>query len=81
MRLPRDLDAADLIKALARLGYAPVRQSGSHVRLQTLQPRSHAITIPAHSPLRVGTLSAILADIAKAQNLTREKLLSLLFEG
>ena len=81
MRLPRDLDPTALIKALARLGHAPIRQSGSHVRPQTLQRRSHASAIPTHAPLRVGTLSAILADVARAQELTRESLLSLLFEG
>lgn len=29
MKLPRDMDAPALIKALHRIGYAPVRQTGS----------------------------------------------------
>jgi predicted RNA binding protein YcfA (HicA-like mRNA interferase family) len=33
MKLPRNLDANDLIKALSRIGYAVVRQTGSHIRL------------------------------------------------
>lgn len=33
MRLPRDLSGDALIKKLKRLGYAPTRTSGSHVRL------------------------------------------------
>ena len=33
MKLPRDLDSADLVKALARLGYRVTRQTGSHLRL------------------------------------------------
>ena len=56
MKLPRDVDAAELIRALAPLGYQPVRQSGSHIRLQCNDP-AHAITIPNHRPLRVGTLN------------------------
>lgn len=34
MKLPRDVDAAELIKALAKIGYRVVRQSGSPIRLQ-----------------------------------------------
>ena len=75
MKLPRDMDAPDLIKALQRIGYRVVRQSGSHIRLQCDQPKPHALTIPNHSPLKLGTLAAILADVAAHQGLTREALL------
>ena len=78
MKLPRDLDAAQLVKALARIGYKVVRQSGSHIRLQCNEPM-HAVTIPDHRPLRVGTLSAILGDIAARRDLDREGLLAILF--
>ncbi|MGD9886234.1 MAG: type II toxin-antitoxin system HicA family toxin [Reyranella sp.] len=33
MKLPRDLSGSDLVKALGRLGYDIVRQTGSHMRL------------------------------------------------
>ena len=46
MKLPRDMDAAQLIKALERIGYRAVRQSGSHIRLQCNEP-AHSITILA----------------------------------
>ncbi|WP_049623035.1 type II toxin-antitoxin system HicA family toxin [Frateuria defendens] len=78
MKLPRDMDAAELIKALGRLGYRAVRQSGSHVRLQCDDP-VHAITIPNHRPLRVGTLAAILADVAATHGVERDALIGLLF--
>lgn len=78
MKLPRDLDAAQLVKALARIGYKVVRQSGSHIRLQCDEPM-HAVTIPDHRPLRMGTLSAILGDIAARRDLDREGLLDILF--
>jgi predicted RNA binding protein YcfA (HicA-like mRNA interferase family) len=63
MKLPRDVDAAMLIKALSRLGYRAVRQSGSHIRLQCDDP-THSVTVPNHRPLRIGTLSSIIADVA-----------------
>jgi predicted RNA binding protein YcfA (HicA-like mRNA interferase family) len=53
MKLPRDLSANDLIKALAKLGYQVTRQKWSHVRLTTQQNGEHHITIPQHDPLRI----------------------------
>jgi len=78
MKLPRDLDAAQLVKALARIGYKVVRQTGSHIRLQCEEP-AHSITIPNHSPLRIGTLSAILGDVAAKHELDRKSLMKILF--
>lgn len=80
MRLPRDLTGAELIRKLETLGYRRTRQTGSHVRLSTASPSEHHITIPLHDPLRVGTLSAILGDVAKHRGLTRDALVSDLFE-
>ncbi len=78
MKLPRDMDAPELIKALQRIGYQVVRQSGSHIRLQTEQPKPHALTVPKHSPLKLGTLSAILSDIAQPRDMSKDELLRLL---
>jgi len=75
MRLPRDVTGNDLIKALGRLGYLPTRQSGSHVRLTTEENGTHHITIPQHDPIKLGTLSSILDDIAKHHKMTRNELL------
>lgn len=75
MKLPRDMDAPELIKALQRIGYRVVRQSGSHIRLQTDHPKPHALTIPNHSPLKLGTLAAILADVAAQRGATKDDLL------
>ncbi len=73
MRLPRDLDGAELIRRLQRLGYAPTRQSGSHVRLtRRTEKGEHHVTIPLHSPLRVGTLGAILSDVASHVGLSKD---------
>lgn len=79
MKLPRDLSGARLAKALTRVGYSITRQTGSHLRLTTARPSEHHVTIPAHDPLKVGTLAAILADVAAHQEISRDELLDRLF--
>ena len=80
MRLPRDLSGDQLIKALARLGYQSTRQRGSHVRLTTEQNGIHDVTVPRTDPLRLGTLAAILRDVAAHFSISRDDLLSRLFD-
>ena len=79
MKLPRELSGAQLAKALARVGYSATRQTGSHLRLTTASPSEHHVTIPLHDSLRIGTLSAILNDVATAQGIERDVLLERLF--
>ena len=74
MKLPRDLSGMDLAKAMERLGYRISRQTGSHLRLTADSPTQHHLTIPAHDPLKVGTLAAILADVAVHRGISREDL-------
>lgn len=79
MKLPRDLSGKDLAQALGAMGYRITRQTGSHMRLTTQQGGEHHITIPQHHPLRVGTLAAILTDVAKHFRLSRDELVEELF--
>ncbi len=79
MRLPRDLSGHDVAQAVHKLGYRITRQTGSHLRLTTHEHGEHHITIPQHTPLRIGTLSAILADVAAHFDITRDQLLDTLF--
>lgn len=79
MRLPRDVSGGHLAKALADLGYRVTRQTGSHVRLTTVQGGEHHVTIPLHANLRVGTLAGILGDVAQHFGLTRDALVERLF--
>ena len=80
MRLPRDLGGAELAALLRRYGYEVSRQTGSHMRLTSrLKGTEHHITIPRHEPLRVGTLSAILGDIASYLETSRSELVAELF--
>ena len=45
MKVPRDVDASDLINLLVRYGYDIIRQTGSHVRLaKKLDEGEHVIT-------------------------------------
>ena len=75
MKLPRDLSGDELARALKRFGYEVTRQSGSHMRLSSgFKGTQHHITIPAHAPLKVGTLSQILSDVAGYLELTRDQL-------
>jgi len=76
MRLPRDWDGEQLASLLRRYGYIITRQTGSHIRLTTEQEGEHHITIPRHSPLRVGTLNAILRDVAQHLGVERDALLA-----
>ena len=80
MRLPRDWSGEKLAKLLRPYGYEVTRQTGSHVRLTTQQGGEHHVTIPRHSPLRVGTLSAILKDVAQHLGLERDELVAELVE-
>jgi predicted RNA binding protein YcfA (HicA-like mRNA interferase family) len=79
MKLPRDVSSQDLVKALKLLGYEVSHQTGSHIRLTTQREGEHHITIPAHNPLKVGTLKAIVRDIGNHFQLDRDKLLKQLF--
>jgi predicted RNA binding protein YcfA (HicA-like mRNA interferase family) len=79
VRLPRDVSGDDLAKALGQLGYRVTRQTGSHLRLTTLEGGEHHVTIPRHPSLRVGTLAGVLGDVAQHLGLTREALTERLF--
>lgn len=80
MKLPRDLSGADLANLLRVYGYEIKRQTGSHIRLTSVSKGSeHHITIPAHKQLRVGTLSAILTEIASYLEMERNTLATELF--
>jgi predicted RNA binding protein YcfA (HicA-like mRNA interferase family) len=79
MKLPRNIDAQQFIKALQNYGYQPTRQTGSHIRLTTQQNGQHHLTIPNHDPLRIGTLNAILTEVAQHIGVSKEELAERLF--
>lgn len=76
MRLPRDLSGSELVKRLRRLGYEETRQSGSHVRLtRTSEQGEHHVTVPLHNPLRIGTLNAVLNDLASHLGIPKDEVI------
>lgn len=78
MKIPRDCNGSDLAKALRKLGYSIIRQSGSHMTLITEAKGQHPVTIPCHKPIKVGTLHGILKSVAVHHEITVEQLLTLL---
>lgn len=79
MKLPRDVSGDELAKHLKVFGYTPTRQSGSHLRLTTLERGEHRVSIPLHESLKIGTLAGILSDVAKHFELSRDEILARLF--
>ena len=50
------------------------------MRLTTQQHGEHHVTIPDHTPLRIGTFNSIVIAVADHFGLTRDELLEQLFE-
>lgn len=55
-RLPR-ISGAEAVRALQRLGFDRVRQSGSHV---VMRRGSTGCVVPLHAELKTGTLAGLL---------------------
>ncbi len=71
MKIPRDINALELVRALRVLGYESVRQEGSHIRLTTTVGGTHHLTIPNHRPLKTGTLlGGVLKPVSSHHKLT-----------
>jgi predicted RNA binding protein YcfA (HicA-like mRNA interferase family) len=76
VKLPRNLSGESLADHLCRhWQYIRVKQVGSHIMLRTETPTPQRQVIPAHAPLRLGTLSAILGQVANHKKVTREDIL------
>lgn len=59
-RLPR-ISSREAIRALERLGFEQIRQTGSHVVMKRETPDGEiGCVVPVHRELKIGTLSSIL---------------------
>ena len=76
MKIPRDCHGPELARALRKLGYELVRQTGSHMTCTTQRGGEHHLTIPNHRPIKVGTLSDILKSTAEHHRLSVEQLIN-----
>lgn len=79
MKLPREISGSELAGLLKKYGYQISRQTGSHMRLTTLQQGEHHVTIPAHQNLKIGTLSGILSAVADHLQMDKTDLMKELF--
>jgi predicted RNA binding protein YcfA (HicA-like mRNA interferase family) len=66
------LSGKEIIKALARVGFVPIRQKGSHVFLRHADGRR--TVVPLHEEINKSTVM----DIIEQTKLTREEFLKLL---
>ena len=76
----RDADAAQLVRVLRIFDYILIRQKGSHMRLRSMYSgEEHLLTIPIHSPIKIGTLQSILSSVANNVGLSKPELIERLF--
>jgi predicted RNA binding protein YcfA (HicA-like mRNA interferase family) len=59
------LSGAEVIRALERLGFAQLRQRGSHI---VLRRGSVGTVVPLHKELKTGTLAGILRQAGVTQD-------------
>jgi predicted RNA binding protein YcfA (HicA-like mRNA interferase family) len=74
-RLPRNCDYKKLLQVLKEYDYTVDHMTGSHIRLHS-NKYNHSLTVPAHKPLKAGTLNAILNEICVTIGINKTKLIS-----
>ena len=73
-KLPH-LSGKEVVKALSKVGFAPVRQKGSHLILVKHFPDGEkALVVPMHHEVDIGTL----IEIIRQAGLKREEFMALL---
>lgn len=79
MKIPRDLSGKELIKALKAYGYEVASQNGSHIKVTTERNDQHHIAIPNHNPVKIGTLTGILSEVASHFGVSKDEVVKTLF--
>jgi len=76
MKLPRNISGDQFADHICKhWEYIRIKQVGSHIMLRTETPSRCKQVIPAHTPMRTGTFSKILGQIAAHKQVTREDIL------
>jgi predicted RNA binding protein YcfA (HicA-like mRNA interferase family) len=57
MKVPRDVTGTEAVRALRRLGYESLRQTGSH---HIMRRADKTVVVPQHKPIKPGTLRGML---------------------
>ena len=57
MKIPRDVNGVEVVRALKRLGFVSVRQTGSPL---IMRRDNLTVVVPQHKPLKPGTLKGVI---------------------
>lgn len=57
MKLPRDVNGEQAVRALVRLGFDDVRQTGSH---RIMRKDGRNVVVPMHRPIKPGMLKGLI---------------------
>ena len=57
MKIPRDVNGVEAVRALKRLGFVSIRQTGSHL---VMRRDNLTVVVPQHKPLKPGTLKGVI---------------------
>ncbi len=57
MKVPRDVTGTEAVRALRRLGFESIRQTGSH---HIMRRNDKTVVVPQHKPIKPGTLRGML---------------------
>ena len=57
MRIPRDVNGIEAVRALKRLGFSTLRQTGSHL---IMRKDNLTMVVPQHKPIKPGTLKGVI---------------------
>jgi predicted RNA binding protein YcfA (HicA-like mRNA interferase family) len=57
MKIPRDVTGTEAVRALRRLGFESIRQTGSH---HIMRRDDKTVVVPQHKPIKPGTLRGML---------------------
>ncbi len=55
--MPRDVTGREAARALQRLGFVQIRQTGSHL---IMRKESRTVVVPQHKPIKPGTLKGLI---------------------
>lgn len=57
MKISRDVNGLEAVRALKRFGFIQLRQTGSHL---IMRKNERTVVVPQHKPLKPGTLKGII---------------------
>jgi len=71
VKLPRDVNGEQAVRALIRLGFSDERQTGSH---RIMRKDRRTVVVPMHRPIKPGTLKGLVEQTG----LTMEEFVAML---